>query len=102
MNTYRLNHNEYVKLIRHCSDINDYHPGEGPLNVLLDLTRVNFDFANLYFEVPKELMRRIAIMSLCDMALIQYRDTRGEIDYAFLGDYSEPVLNSILNIIDDI
>lgn len=102
MNVYRLNHSEYVKLIRQCAEINEFFPGEGVLNVLLDLARVRFDYTNLYFEVPKELMQRIAIMSLCDMALIQYRDSKGEIDYAYLGNYSEMVLNSILNTIDNI
>jgi hypothetical protein len=96
MKTYKLNHHEYVNLVRYFAVFSDDYAHESTFNILMDLLTVKFDSTNLYFEVPEKLMQRIAIANLCDMALIQFRDSNGEIDYAGLGDYSKDVLQSII------
>ena len=102
MKEYLLDICEYTKITRHCASIADDYPHEAILNILMDLLHARYDYGSEYYVVPESLMQRIAIANLCDMALIQYHDTRGEIDYAFLGRDSESVLASILSKLDNI
>jgi len=97
MPTYKLNHHEYTKIIRYCHSIYKEIICESTLSVILELLDVHFDHNNLYFEVPEHLMQRIAILNMCDMTLIQYNDSNGDIDYAMLGEHSKTVINSIIN-----
>ena len=99
---YKLNHHEYVSIVRRLADIIEWHQIESVKEMIMELLRVRFDDKNLYFEIPEDLMQRIAIVNLCDMSLIQMKDSCGEIDYADLGDHSKRVLCSILNNINDI
>lgn len=96
MKMYKLDHAEYVRIVRTCATIADDYPHESTLNILMDLLHVRFDYENLFFEVPEDLMRRVAIANMCDMAIIQFNDSDGDIDYAMLGNYSKPVLLNIL------
>lgn len=95
MKTYKLNHVEYANLIRHLTVLSDEQSHESVLMLLLELLKVPYDYKNCYFEVREKLMQCIAIANLCNMALIQYNDSHGEIDYACLGDNSKSVLLSI-------
>ncbi len=100
--TYKLNHYEYANILRRLADIIKWHESEAIKDMINELLRVQYDDKNLYFEVHEDLMQRIAIVNMCDMSLIQMKDSGGEIDYADLGDHSKRVLNSILNDINDI
>ncbi len=102
MKEYLLDHKEYVKQVRMCASIADGCTPDAVRDVLMDLLTVRYDYKAEYFIVPENLMQKLAIINLCDMALIQYRDTRGEIDYAYLGHDSEAILDSILARIDNI
>lgn len=99
---YKLSHHEYVNIVRRLADIVKWHESESIKEMIMEILRVKFDDKNLYFEIPEDLMQRIAIVNMCDMSLIQMKDSCGEIDYADLGDYSKRVLRSILNNINDI
>jgi hypothetical protein len=96
MTTYKLNHHEYIKIIRSLAVITDDYGHESTINLLMDLLHVKFDPANLYFEVPTKLMQKIAIVNMCDFSLLQLRDSAGDIDYAGLGDNSKDVILSII------
>lgn len=100
--TYKLNHHEYVKIVRCCAEIAKYHESEAIKDMVLELLSVHYDRAECYFEVSRDLMQRVAIINMCNMSLIQMQDSCGEIDYANLGYYSKSVLHSILNNINDI
>ena len=100
--TYKLNHAEYVNILRRLADIVKWHDSQAIKEMITELLRVHFDDKNIYFEVHEDLMQRIAIVNMCDMSLIQFKDSCGEIDYADLGDYSKRVLYSILTNINDI
>lgn len=96
MKTYKLNHHEYTKIIRNIAVITDDYGHESTINLLMDLLHVKFDYNHLYFEVPENLMQKVAIVNMIDMSLIQLRDSAGDIDYAMLGEYSKDVLLSII------
>lgn len=99
MKYYKLDHAAYVKLIRRCAEITEGFASNGSCENLLELARVRFDYENLYFEVPEYLMQSIAVANMCEMAIMQYQDTHGEIDYADLGDFSYDILRSIIRLI---
>ena len=96
MKTYKLNHHEYTKIIRNLATITDDYGHESTIQLLMDLLHVKFDYANLYFEVPENLMQKVAIVNMIDFSIIQLHDSAGDIDYAMLGDYSNDVLLSII------
>ena len=96
MPKYLLNHKQYAMLVRRCAEINEDYPHESTLNIMLDLLHVQYDYNEGIFDIPEKLMHKIAIANLCDMALLQFRDTNGEIDYAGLNVYSKSVLSSII------
>lgn len=102
INHYRLDHADYTKLLRICANMADGFRYRDLTDIYIELGQVKFDYKNLYFEVPEDLMCRIAILNMCDMALIQYRDSRGEIDYAGLGDFSEVTLDTIIRNINSL
>ena len=99
---YKLNHHEYVSILRRLADVIKWNENASVKEMILEILRVKYDYKNCYFEVPEELMQRIAIVNMCDMSLIQLKDSKGEIDYADLGDHSKRILNSILQNINDI
>lgn len=96
MKTYKLNHHEYTKIIRNLAVITDDYGHESTISLLMDLLHVKFDYANLYFEVPENLMQKVAIVNMVDFSILQYKDSAGDIDYAMLGNYSKDVLLSII------
>jgi hypothetical protein len=100
--TYKLNHHEYVNIVRRLADVVKWHESEAVNELTLELLRVQYDCKNCYFEVSEDLMQRVAIVNMCDMSLMQMQDSKGEVDYADLGHHSIIVLNNILNNINDI
>lgn len=96
MKTYKLNHHEYTKIVRSLASITDDYGHESTISLLMDLLHVKFDYANLYFEVPENLMQKVAVVNMIDFSILQFRDSGGDIDYAMLGDYSKDVLLSII------
>ena len=94
---YKLNHHEYVTMLRYLADTVKWQDTEALKEILMELLDVKYDYKNCYFEVPEELMQQVAIVNMCNMALTQFNDSNGEIDYACLGDHSKRVLWSILN-----
>ena len=99
---YKLNHHEYTNIVRRLADIIKWHESEAIREMIIELLRVRYDDKNLYFEVHEDLMQRIAIVNMCDMSLMQMKDSGCEIDYAYLGDHSKRVLSSILHNINDL
>jgi len=99
-NHYKLPHHDYARLLRRCADIADEFRCRDTTDLYIELGQVKFDYNNLYFEVPEDLMSRIAVACMCEMSLTQYRDSYGEIDYAALGDFSETVLESTIRNIN--
>lgn len=96
---YKLTHAEYLRILSHCTTAHQFHMFGGTQQLLMDLLQCNVMSIDDTIEIPEKLMRRVAILNMCDMAYIQYRDSCGEIDYAGLGEYSLDVLNSILRTI---
>lgn len=96
MQKYLLDHYRYANLVRRCAEINEDYPHENTLDILLDLLHVEYDHKSCFFEVPTKLMQKITIANLCDIALLQLRDTHGEIDYAGLNESSRSVLLDII------
>lgn len=96
MKTYLMNCNRYAGLIRNCMAISDTFPHESTLNLVLELLRVPYNYELCLYEVPEKLMQKVAIANMCEMSLIQLRDSGEDIDYAMLGENSRPVLLSIL------
>lgn len=97
--TYKLNHAEYLRILSHCTSAHQYHAFGGTQQLLMDLLQCNVMSIDDTIEIPEKLMRRVAILNLCDMAYIQHRDSGGEIDYTGLGEYSFDVINNILRLI---
>ena len=95
--TYKLNHKEYTNIVRRCAEISKYHDSESVKDLVFELLDVQYDYANCYFELSEDLMQRVAIVNMCNMALVQYNDSNGDIDYTGLDEYNKPVLIHILN-----
>lgn len=96
---YKLTHAEYLRILSHCTSAHQFHAFGGTQQLLMDLLQCNIMSIDDTIEIPERLMRRVAILNLCDMAYIQHRDSCGEIDYAGLGERSLDVLDSILRVI---
>lgn len=99
MDTYAVTHAEYLRLLRFINDVKHTHM-YGSLQCLLnDLVDCNVYRTDGMIDVPERLMRRVAIACMCDMSLVQYNDSNGEIDYACLGKYSVDILDKLLRSI---
>lgn len=85
---------EYLKLIRSIAGLIKFCEHETLHTLLIELCNIREE-GDIY-AISEQLMARIAIVHMCDMALIQYRDTNGEIDYACLGRHSLDMLNGII------
>lgn len=96
MPTLKVSCEEYTRLVRSCVTMLDDYSHESTFNVLIELLHAKHDYHTNTFDVSKKLMQKIAIMNLCDMAIIQLRDSGGECDYANLGENSKSILLSIM------
>lgn len=93
---YIITRDEYIQILSYCTSIHQTHMFGNTQGLLMDLLDITVHQAGNTFIIPERLMRRVAIENLCDMCLIQYRDSNGEIDYATLGRHTPDVINSIL------
>lgn len=97
---YIINRDKYLQFIRNLANIIDRYDGNDPTDMLIELAQVKSDYASQHYEVYESLAQRIAVANVCDMALIQFRDSNGELDYAGLGNYSERILRNIISNIN--
>lgn len=95
--TYKLNHNEYTSIVRRCAEISNHTESEAVKDLVFELLDVKYDYMNCYFELSEDLMQRVAIANLCNMALVHYNDSNGDIDYTGLDEYNKPVLTHIMH-----
>lgn len=100
MEYYLLDNAEYIALIRSVAAIAQDFVIESVSDLLIELATTKRDTTTQLFKVHHTTMEKAAIVNLCDMACIQYRDSGGELDYAMLGRYSMETLNCILQNIN--
>ena len=96
---YKVTRDEYLQILSFCTGIHNTHMFGATQQLLMDLLDVNVHQWGDTYIISERLMRKVAIANLCDMGIIQYRDSNGEIDYASLGKHSMDVLNNILRTI---
>lgn len=90
-------YDEYMELIRNCISLHCIYNRSSTLDLVTQITKSTHNDICKAFMVDESLLQRIAIANLCDMALMQLDDSKGEVDYAGLGRYSYTALNSIIN-----
>jgi len=95
----KVTYEEYLRILRYCTDIHHTHMFGNTQGLLIDLLDANTYSTDGTLVIPERLMRRVAIANLCDMCLVQYRDSGGEIDYAGLGVHTVDIINNILRTI---
>lgn len=93
MNHY-LTPTEYTKLMRNIADLASAYDYDTLRLLFIELGKIPEEDG--IYVISEQLMARIAIINLCDMALIQHRDSNGEIDYAFLGRHSQDITEAII------
>lgn len=91
-----ISYEEYLDLLTECISLHKGYNNESTLKLLNKALEPTHNSVSKTIMVDDYLLRNIAIANLCSMALIQLRDSNGEIDYAGLGNHSEEVLNHIL------
>lgn len=96
---YYLTHAEYLRILARCTTAHQFHMFGSTQQLLIDLLQCNVMSTDGLIEIPETLMRRVAILNMCDMAYIQHRDSCGELDYAGLDKHSLDVLDGILRAI---
>lgn len=96
---YKVTRGEYLQILANCTCIHRMHMFGATQQLLIDLLEINTHQSGPTFTIPEGLMKRVAIANLCDMGLMQYRDSNGECDYATLGTHSIDILNTILRTI---
>lgn len=99
MNYYNITRDEYLQLLRQCTNLHHTHMFGRTQALIMDLLDINACTASDTFDIPEKLMRRIAIANMCDSSLEMSHDSGGEIDFAGLGKRSAQVLNDILRTI---
>ena len=99
---YKVNFVEYAEMISRLRKCANCFESDAIRNVVTDLLQLRCNSRKLSVEIPERLMKAVAIINMCEMSLIQMRDSNGEIDYADCGEHSADVLMSILNTIDKI
>lgn len=92
-----VNYDEYMKLVSNCIELHRAYDSEGTLNLLNMALMSKHNNTTKSFIVDEALLHNLAVANLCDMALIQFRDSGGEIDYACLNERSVAVLAAIIN-----
>lgn len=93
---YKLDRAEYLRILSQCTTIHQFHMFGRTQQLLMDLLECNVKSIDDTIEIPEELMRRIAILNMCDMAYIQLRDSNGEIDYTGMGCYAYRIIDNVL------
>ena len=96
---YKLSYVDYAAMVDRLKKCADYFESDSIRRVVSDLLYLEYDNGSLYINVPEILMRAVAIINLCEMGIIQMRDSNGEIDYAGCSEHSTDVLMSILHTI---
>ena len=99
---YRLSYVEYAAMVSRLKKCSDYFESEAIRNVVSELLQLICDRQSLCIEVPERLMKVVAIINMCEMSIVQFRDSNGEIDYADCGEHSTDVLMAILHTIDEL
>jgi hypothetical protein len=99
---YRLSYVDYAAMVSRLKNCADYFESEAIRNVVSELLQLIYDCQSLYIEVPERLMKAVAIINMCEMSIVQFRDSNGEIDYADCGEHSTDVLMAILHTIDEL
>lgn len=93
---YSVTCEEYLQLLRYCTELHHTHMFGRTQALIMDLLDVNMNRRSVTFIIPDELMHRIAIANMCDRSLEMHHDSGGEIDFAGLDKRSVQVLNDIL------
>lgn len=99
---YRVSYVEYAAMVSRLRKIAEYFESEAINRVVDKLLRLGYSTQSLYIAVPERLMKAVAIINMCEMSIVQFRDSNGEIDYADCGEHSTDVLMAILHTIDQI
>ena len=99
---YKLNYVDYTAMVSRLKKCADYFESNAIRNVVSELLQLKYDCRSIYIEVPERLMKAVAIINLCEMGIVQMRDSNGEIDYADCGEHSTDVLMAILHTINEI
>lgn len=99
---YKLRYVDYAAMISRLKKCADYFESDAIRNVASELLQLRYNCQSLYINVPERLMKVVAIINMCEMSIIQNRDSNGEIDYADCGEHSTDVLMKILHTIDEI
>ena len=94
-----VTHEEYLQLLRLCTDIHHMHMFGRTQVLIMDLLDINATQNGDTYVIPEKLMQRIAIAAMCDRSLEMHHDSGGEIDFAGLDKRSTQVLNDILRTI---
>lgn len=92
-----LTSTEYIKLMRNIADLASAYNYDTLRLLFIELGKTPEEDG--IYAISEQLMTRIAIINLCDMALIQHRDSNGEIDYAFLGRHSPDITENLIRSI---
>lgn len=100
--TYRLSYVDYVAMVNRLKNCANYFESAAIRNVTSELLQLRYDCRSIYIDVPERLMKAVAIINLCEMGIIQMRDSNGELDYADCGVHSTDVLMAILHTVDEI
>lgn len=98
---YRVSYVEYAAMVSRLRKSAEYFESEAINRVVDKLLRLGYSTQSLYIAVPEGLMKAVAIINMCEMSIVQFRDSNGEIDYADCGSHSISVLMEILNSIDE-
>ena len=99
---YKLSYVDYTAMVSRLKKCADYFESDAIRNVVSELLQLKYDCRSIYIEVPERLMKAVAIINLCEMGIVQMRDSNGEIDYADCGEHSTDVLMAILHTINEL
>jgi hypothetical protein len=96
---YKVTLQEYLRILSYVYSMHKESLFVCTQRLLFDLLEINSRQSGDTYIIPERIMRRVAVANLCDMCLIQYRDSNGEIDYAGLGSNTIEVVKAILQSI---
>lgn len=96
---YRVSYVEYAAMISRLRKIAEHFESEAIDRVVDKLLQLRYTTQSLYIAVPEGLMKAVAIINMCEMSIVQFRDSNGEIDYADCGEHSTDILMAILHTI---
>lgn len=93
---YNVTIQEYLRIMSYVYGIHKRYLFVCTQQLLTDLLEINYHQHGDTLVIPERLMRRVAVANLCDMCIIQYEDSKGEIDYAGIGSNTIEVVKAIL------